>query len=51
MSRPGAHAEGAFPFPRLETERLVLRLPTLQDAAAVCVHFSDAAVTKYLFHD
>jgi len=40
--------EAEFTFPRLETERLVLRLLTLQDAAAVCRHFSDTAVIKFM---
>lgn len=37
-----------FDFPQLETERLVLRVLTADDAAAVHRHFSDEAVTRHM---
>lgn len=39
---------GEFTFPVIETERLVLRLLTLQDNVAVFKHFSDEEVTRYM---
>lgn len=35
-------------FPSLETERLHLRILTLQDAEVVCKHFSDEEVTRFM---
>jgi ribosomal-protein-alanine N-acetyltransferase len=34
-------------FPPLETERLILRQLTLEDADFIFRHFSDSAVTQY----
>ncbi|MEN1984792.1 GNAT family N-acetyltransferase [Paenibacillus hubeiensis] len=39
---------GVIEFPRLETERLILRELTLQDAASILNHFSDPLVTKFM---
>ena len=38
-------------FPNLETERLILRPLTLEDADFVFQHFSDPAVTQYLMDE
>ena len=38
-------------FPNLETERLILRQLTLEDADFVFRHFSDSAVTQYLMDE
>lgn len=37
-----------FAFPELETERLRLRLLTLEDRTAVFAHFADEEVTRYM---
>ncbi|MCR2807103.1 GNAT family N-acetyltransferase [Paenibacillus soyae] len=38
----------AFVFPTIDTERLTLRLLTLEDAPAVYRHFSQAEVTRFM---
>jgi ribosomal-protein-alanine N-acetyltransferase len=38
-------------FPSLETERLILRQMTLEDADFVFQHFSDSAVSRYLMDE
>jgi len=38
-------------FPDLETERLILRQLTLEDADFIFRHFSDSAVTQYLMDE
>jgi [ribosomal protein S5]-alanine N-acetyltransferase len=37
-----------FTYPSLETERLILRILTLEDVKEVYLHFSDENITKYM---
>ncbi|WP_339277636.1 GNAT family N-acetyltransferase [Paenibacillus sp. FSL W8-0426] len=39
---------GVIEFPRLETERLMMRELTLQDAASILNHFTDPEVIKFM---
>ena len=41
--------DNSYPFPRIETERLVLRGLVLCDKHAIFSNFSDEAVTKWFF--
>lgn len=43
-----ADSDSAFPFPDLETARVLLRILTLDDTEAVYRHFSDDKVTRYM---
>lgn len=42
------HPDLAFPFPDLETSRLILRVLTLDDTESVFRHFSDDDVTRFM---
>jgi ribosomal-protein-alanine N-acetyltransferase len=44
-------SEQGFDFPEIETARLILRALTVDDAAAVYHHFSDADVTRFMDTD